>query len=447
MTPLITEVVSIYGLHTVVVLPDTAPRAVLIVRTPYDVHAHMPEALQWARRGMAVVTQDVRGRYQSSGAFRPYENEGADGLATLEWVAHQSWCSAPVIMYGTSYGAHCAVESTIAASDAGMDAVGGVSVAVPALGLGETARNVDGAFYLESRVGWWLEHGDRTRSPGGAIPDGALSTLPVARIGHRVHPPIAYWDHVIRAVRTDTERADNVSALSCPLLAIGGTYDWFAQDTIDLWTSWGGPAALVMGPWDHRLYRSARAQHMTQWIDGVLAGRPGTGGQMYGQRGDLVELNRWPSATQRVDLPGGRFVSDPADPFPSIPPGDDLRAVAARPDLLVLDFAAPATSMIGTPTVHINSAVEDADWAALLAIRRRDGRLEQVAHGLSPHRAVRLTPLSVHLDPGESMAVIISAHSFPRHARDLQSGEDQLTGTAMQIAERDITGVRVELPA
>lgn len=441
------DAVSIDGLHTVIVLPCGAPRAVLIVRTPYDSRVHLPEAREWARRGIAVVAQDVRGRYRSPGRFRPYENEGADGLATLQWVLRRTWCSAPVILYGTSYGGHCAVQTAIAASDAGMDAVGGVSVAVPALGLGETARNVDGAFYLESRAGWWLQHGDRARSPGDAIPDGALSTLPVTRLGQRVHPPISYWNKVVTAVRTDSARADKVSALSCPLLAIGGTYDWFAQDTVDLWTSWGGPSALVMGPWEHRLHGSDRAQHMAQWIDGVLAGRPGTGGQIYGHRGEVTELDRWPSSVERVDLPGGHFVSDPGDPFPSVLPGDDLRAVAARPDCLVLDFPAPAASMIGTPTVHIDSAAVSADWAALLAIRRRDGRLVQVAHGLSPHRAVRLTPLSVHLDPGESMAAIISAHSFPRHARDLQSGEDQLTGTTMHIAERDIIAVRVELPA
>jgi hypothetical protein len=447
MTSRLTDTVSIDGLHTVIVLPETALRAVLIVRTPYDCQVHLPEAREWARRGIAVVTQDVRGRYQSSGRFRPYENEGADGLATLQWVLSQTWCSAPVILYGTSYGAHCAVQTAIAASDAGMDAVGGVSVAVPALGLGETARNVDGAFYLESRVGWWLQHGDRVRSPGLEIPDGVLSTLPVAQMGYGVDPPIAHWDRVIAAVRTDAERAERVSVLSCPLLAIGGTYDWFAQDTIDLSTSWGGPAALIIGPWDHRLRQSARAHHMQAWINGVLAGRPGTGAGIHRRRGEVTEIDRWPSATQHVDLGGGRFISDPADPFPSIRPGDDLRPVEARPDCLVLEFPAPATVMIGTPTVHVDSAAGPADWAALLAIRRRDGRLEQVAHGLSPHRAVRMTPLSVHLDPGESMAAIISAHSFPRHARDLQTGEDQLAGTATQIAERDVTAVRVELPA
>jgi hypothetical protein len=447
MTTHLTEVVSIRGLHTLVAVPDTPPRAVLITRTPYDAEAHKAEAGEWARRGIVVVTQDVRGRYRSAGSFCPFENEGADGVATLEWVLAQSWCPAMVILYGTSYAAHCAVDTAVAAMDAGLTAVGGVSVAVPALGFGETARNGDGSFYLESRLGWWLEHGDGDVSPAGVIPDGVLSTLPVAGMGRAVDPPITAWDNVIRAVRTDRARAEKVSGLSCPLLAIGGTSDWFAQDTIDLWAAWGGPASLVLGPWDHSLRGSARARRMDTWIDSVLAARPAVGAQVHDRPGHMVQLDRWPSALVQVRLGGGRFHSDPADPFPSAPTGADLQAVVTRSDCLVLEVPARTGTIVGTPAVRIYCRPKSGHWSALLAIRRRDGRLEQIAHGMSPHSAIRLTPTVSHLEPGESMAVIVSAHSFPRHSRDLQSGEDHLTGTSMQKDRRDVTAVVVELPA
>lgn len=45
------------------------------------------------------------------------------------------------------------------------------------------------------------------------------------------------------------------------------------------------------------------------------------------------------------------------------------------------------------------------------------------------------------------MAVIISAHSFPRHPRDLQVGDDPLTGTTMRTTDREVHGVFVELPS
>src|SRR4029434_9794171 len=56
-----------------------------------------------AERGYAVVIQDVRGRYQSEGEFRPYENEGRDGYDTIEWAAKQPWSNGSVGTFGLSY--------------------------------------------------------------------------------------------------------------------------------------------------------------------------------------------------------------------------------------------------------------------------------------------------------------------------------------------------------
>ena len=38
-----------------------------------------------------MVVQDVRGRYESEGVFRPLEQEGPDGDDTLNWIARQPW--------------------------------------------------------------------------------------------------------------------------------------------------------------------------------------------------------------------------------------------------------------------------------------------------------------------------------------------------------------------
>jgi putative CocE/NonD family hydrolase len=45
----------------------------------------------------------VRGRYDSEGEFRPYENEGRDGFDTIEWAAQQSWSTGDVGTFGLSY--------------------------------------------------------------------------------------------------------------------------------------------------------------------------------------------------------------------------------------------------------------------------------------------------------------------------------------------------------
>jgi len=79
---------------------------VLVYRTPYgkdDAQREYTTFKHAAERGYAVVIQDVRGRYQSDGDFRPYENEGRDGYDTIEWSAGQPWSTGAVGTFGLSY--------------------------------------------------------------------------------------------------------------------------------------------------------------------------------------------------------------------------------------------------------------------------------------------------------------------------------------------------------
>jgi uncharacterized protein len=79
---------------------------VLLYRTPYGKEDEQREYTTFkhaAERGYAVVIQDVRGRYQSDGDFRPYENEGRDGYDTIEWCARQPWSTGAVGTFGLSY--------------------------------------------------------------------------------------------------------------------------------------------------------------------------------------------------------------------------------------------------------------------------------------------------------------------------------------------------------
>jgi len=83
-----------------------APFPTLVYRTPYDKEQERREQTTFARaleRGYAVVVQDVRGRYDSEGEFRPYQQEGQDGFDTIEWAAAQDWSSGAVGTFGLSY--------------------------------------------------------------------------------------------------------------------------------------------------------------------------------------------------------------------------------------------------------------------------------------------------------------------------------------------------------
>lgn len=434
------------GLRTFVV-EARDPRAVLLLRTPYNSEAHLAEATGWAERGFTTVVQDVRGRYGSAGSFRPYCGEGADGLACIEWITARAWwLQAPALfLYGTSYGAHCATETVFAASE--FDSIAGVSVVVPALGLGETARNRDRAFYLESRLGWWSEHGDAAHSRTSSASPGLLERLPVSDIGSSSSAPIPSWHSVLAARRSDAERAAVVAAQHCPLLAQGGTADWFTQDTIDLWSSWGGPSALALGPWDHCMRGSNRAGRMNEWLGAVLDGRPWTGAQLYGHPDGPLRLHSWPSDRKAIELPGGSFLADPLQPFPSHAPGIDVRGLASRSDCLVRPVPWRAGAVVGTPVVRIEGGDSDRHWGAMLVAHRRGGEVEHLTHGMSLGSVVHLAPLSTHIHEGEELTLMISAHAFPRYARDLHTDEDHLYGSRAVPMHRTVRGIELEMPS
>jgi putative CocE/NonD family hydrolase len=83
---------------------------VIVIRTAYHkewmvwllAFAADPTAL--VRDGYVVVVQDARGTGASSGVFRPFVDDGADGAATIAWAADQPWSSGAVGMIGLSYG-------------------------------------------------------------------------------------------------------------------------------------------------------------------------------------------------------------------------------------------------------------------------------------------------------------------------------------------------------
>ena len=82
----------------------------IVVRTPYGVQREAvgvhDRMIALARSGYAVVNTDVRGRYESEGAWDPFRSEGKDGYDVVEWAARQPWSSGKVATQGGSYLGH-----------------------------------------------------------------------------------------------------------------------------------------------------------------------------------------------------------------------------------------------------------------------------------------------------------------------------------------------------
>lgn len=129
------------GVHlaTDVYLPTGAagPFPVILIRTPYNKNAHRPawfgSSLRtpadlgrlsngsgvnpvefYGSRGYAVVVQDFRGRWESSGKFTTGKFERRDFEDTMTWLDAQPWSARRVGMWGCSYLGHSQVVGAAA---------------------------------------------------------------------------------------------------------------------------------------------------------------------------------------------------------------------------------------------------------------------------------------------------------------------------------------------
>ena len=169
------------------------------------------------------------------------------------------------------------------------------------------------------------------------------------------------------------------------------------------------------------------------------------------------------------DEPSDHFTYDPADPVPTrggntliIAMGvQDQRPVEARADVLVYTTEAMTDPLEATGpltvTLYAASTAPDTDFTAKLVDVHPDGFAQNLADGIvrARYRESRTTPKL--LTPGEvtrftidlwaTSHVVLSGHrlrleisssNFPRFDRNLNSGEDQATGTRWQTARQTI---------
>ena len=233
----------------------------LLLRTPYG--AAEPALIKVARilagQGYAVVLQNVRGRYGSSGTFEPFAHEAADGRATLEWLAAQPWCDGRVVPWGISYSTYTAAALCAGKLPAGIRLAGMVSVA----GMANPYRHFyrDGAFVLHWALPWYLLiAGPRSRKLG-ALDLRAAALGPLTAIPDLFGGPAGLWRDWLHWRFEDDEHwrhRDLVPALvrsRLPMLHVGGWYDFSLGSTLDLYTAMVASGAagqrLVIGPWEH----------------------------------------------------------------------------------------------------------------------------------------------------------------------------------------------------
>lgn len=76
---------------------------VILTRTPYHRTRGAASFKKFLDAGYAVVSQDVRGRYDSGGKWIPIKDDPADGYDTAAWIGRQPWCDGSIGTIGSSY--------------------------------------------------------------------------------------------------------------------------------------------------------------------------------------------------------------------------------------------------------------------------------------------------------------------------------------------------------
>ena len=299
----------------------------------------------YAGHGYASVRVDIRGSGNSDGhqddEYSP--TELADGVAVVEWLAAQEWCSGKVGMFGISWGGFNALQVaalapealaaivTVCSTDDRYDNdvhyTGGSVLAVDmhawaATMLAFCSRPPDPAVvgdrwkeqwldrleHTEPFVHTWLDH--QTRDDywrhGSVIEDYSAIKAAVLAVGGWNDP---YRDTVLRLVAAGEDSADRRSS----------------DGSANAGRTLGGPVRGIVGPWSHQYPDRGLPpgpsigflQETLRWWDQFLKGQD-TGAL------DEPALRAWitesvPPATVYDELPG-RWVGEERWPSPHVRP-------------------------------------------------------------------------------------------------------------------------------
>lgn len=258
------------GVHlaTDVYLPERAGAVTgrfptIVERTPYNKDGNAaPLTAYFVPRGYAVVVQDVRGRYNSEGKWRPLRDDGPDGADLLKWIAEQPWSNGKVGTVGTSYGG--ATQHALAIANAPA-----LAAMVPVDAMSNAGRfgvRHNGAFELRW-LNWVMTLGiasGTTASPTGLVKatKGEQAAARAANPKAAVPALIEMGDHVREYVRALPMRPDTT-----PLKFAPEYQQWLIEamdhgDNDKFWTDMG--ASVV----DHLdTYQDVPAYHVTGWYD------------------------------------------------------------------------------------------------------------------------------------------------------------------------------------
>jgi putative CocE/NonD family hydrolase len=243
---------------------DDAKHPVILERTPYGRETlSQLEGEWWAKRGYVHIVQDVRGRNDSDGEWKPFVHERQDGYDTIDWIAKQSWSDGNVGMIGGSYVGFVQWSAAVEAHPA-------LKCIVPQVSPPDPFFNfpIDHGVPMLFGALWWSNFVKDKKVP--AVPEipkdiEKLKTLPLLKVDDEVlgHDIPFFNEWLAKQTPSAFAGANfmpDMDKVKIPVLHISG---WWDGDGIGTKLNWARMRSLgsknqwlIYGPWTH-LFNSA----------------------------------------------------------------------------------------------------------------------------------------------------------------------------------------------
>lgn len=490
--------------------PDTkGSHPTILMRLPYGRRGFGGIAEAYAERGFHVVIQACRGTEKSGGAFDPFANERADGLATLNWIQQQPWYDGRIGLTGPSYLGY----AQWAISDA-LPRTAAMATKVTTADFRPVVFP-SGAFHLNLWLSWVQVIEGLRNNPlataarmfSGDIErrtEKAAATLPLIEADKvAVRHKVGFWRHWFEhaigndAFWADLDHRHRLSKRTPPVHFISGWYDFMLDPLLEDYqklVSLGHRPYLTIGTWFHvaeELQRDNLRETlvwMRAWLMGDKSGLRQRPVRIHvSGRDEWHEFDTYPPGppaphTWFVSAPGtladtgkraagvDRYRYDPADPTPNLGgaifaftgagPVDNA-PLEARRDVLTYTSRVLTREMtvIGQCTVNVilRSSRPHVDVFVRLNDVGPDGVSRNICDGLarltpasSPPDGTRQLTIPLHATahtfrPGHRIRLIITSGAHPRYARNLGTGEPIRVATAMVSNDIEITRSAVSI--
>ncbi len=303
-----------------IVRPNSAQRfTAILLRTPYGRNEMQQAADLFAKRGFVGVWQDVRGRFDSEGEWKPFFNEGKDGYDTIEWISAQSWSNGNVVMFGGSY---VGMAQWLAAKEMNPHLKGLITIVTPG-DFYDDFFYEGGAFLQSAGVMWGTfvdGKGINIEAMSNSPWDQVFKYLPVADSLKVLNRDPAYFREWINHPTYDAywkrlSWDEEFERFEFPVMHIGGWYDVFQKGTIENFRRMSTRARLgarnqqhlLIGPWAHQGQESGKlgefdfgdqarlnlAAIVNTFLDQYFSNNPGNGARLPAVRVFTMGENRW----------------------------------------------------------------------------------------------------------------------------------------------------------